>query len=204
MLESKRRKALASLAALAVLCGLATYGILGAFTAETVNSGNRLSSATLELTSSNDATTEPVYFAENAVPGDPADTEHSCVEITYTGTVPAEVRMYGETISTGSGLAPGVMLRITEGEGGVGSSCQGFVPDGQPGDVFGGSSGESLQEIRNFNGDYVTGFQLGTWNPGDSHVFRFESWLSESVDPITAQGSDAGNQSFVWEARAGA
>lgn len=203
MERSSRRKLLVSLAAIGCFGTLAAHGIFGAFSAQTVNASNEFSSATLTLTSSNDAVSQPVYAKTNAVPGDSGNTQHSCIEITYSGTVPAEVRLYGRTDAPGTGLAPGVMLRITEGEGGVGNSCSGFTPTGAQGDVFGGASGGSLQEIRDLHFSFPLGFSLGTWTPGESHVYRFESWLSDSVDPTGMQGKNAGQQAFVWEARAG-
>lgn len=200
---NRRQKVLVSLAAIGCFGTLAAGAIFGAFSAETVNSANRFSSATLNLTASNDAVAEPVYLRENAVPGDRGETEHSCIEITYEGTVPAEVRLFGRTEEPGSGLAPGVMLRITEGDGGVNDGCQSFVPTGAAGNVFGGMDGSSLQTVRTVHSAWSGGLNMGTWMPGESHIYRFESWLSANVDPETAQGKDAGSQAFVWEARAG-
>lgn len=197
------RKVLASLAVVAGAGALATYGIFGAFSAETVNAGNEFSSATLELTSSNDALSDPVYFATNAVPGDSGDTADSCIEITYSGTVPAEVRLYGDMITEGDGLAPGVLLRITEGDGGSEDSCASFEPSGSAGDIYGGSSGSDVQTIRILHSSWDQGFNLGTWSPDESRTYRYESWLSPTVDPTDMQGKNAGEQSFVWEARAG-
>lgn len=201
---SSRQKVMASLAAIGCFGTLAAAGIFGAFSAQSVNSFNEFSSATLTLNSSNDAVSQPVYSASNAVPGDSGNTEHSCIEITYTGTVPAEVRLFGEADDLGTGLAPGVMLRISEGDGGVEDGCDSFLPLGDPGDVFGGALGDSLQTIRSIHTLWDNGIQLGTWDPGESHVYRFESWLSASLNPVNMQGKTAGNQSFVWEARAGA
>lgn len=192
-----------SLAAIGCFGTLAAHGIFGAFSAQTVNSGNEFSSATLNLTSSNQAMAEPVYAKQNAVPGDSGDTEHSCIEITYTGTVPAEVRLFGNTNEMGTGLADAVMLRVTEGDGGVEDGCATFVAAGEAGDVYGGNEGGSLKSIREFHLSYPRGIELGTWNPGESHVYRFQSWLDPEADPIAMQGRDAGSQSFVWEARAG-
>lgn len=198
-----RQRILVGLAAIGCFGTLAAGSIFGAFSAQTVNSANEFSAATLSLTASNDAVAEPVYFKQNAVPGDSGNTADSCIEITYTGTVPAEVRLFGKADETGTGLAPGVMLRITEGDGGVDDGCASFTASGSQGDVFGGSGGESLETLRLFSSSWNGGLQLGTWDPGESHVYRFESWLSSGVHPETSQGKNAGSQSFVWEARAG-
>mgnify|MGYP005824610279 CR=1 FL=1 len=134
MQNSKGLKLLASLAALACFGSLAGQGIFGAFSAQTVNSANEFSSATLELSASNNAVAEPVYLKTNAVPGDRGDTDHSCIEITYSGTVPAEVRLFGRGLGSrrrgdhrlgrchrlGSGLVGrdrGNRLRATTGTG---------------------------------------------------------------------------------------
>lgn len=203
MRKTRRQKVLVSLAAIGCFGTLAAGDIFGAFSAQTENAGNEFSSATLSLTSSSDAVAEPVYLRENAVPGDRGDTEHSCIEITYNGTVPAEVRLFGRTDQPGSGLAPDVVMRITRGDGGIGDGCASFVPTGSVGDVFGAALGSSLQTIRTMHSTWDGGLHLGVWQPGESQVFRFESWLSASADPETAQGKNAGSQAFVWEARAG-
>lgn len=200
---SVRQKILASLAAIGCFGTLAAGAIFGAFSAQSVNASNQFSSATLTIDTSNDAVTEPVYSRTNAVPGDRGDTEHSCIEVTYTGTVPAEVRLFGRTDEIGTGLAPGVMLRITEGDGGVDDGCDSFTPNGSAGDVFGGASGASLQTVRTIHSTWTGGLPLGSWDPGESHVYRFESWLNPAIDPIEGQGKNAGSQAFVWEARAG-
>lgn len=198
-----RQRILVGLAAIGCFGTLAAGSIFGAFSAQTVNSANEFSAATLSLTASNDAVAEPVYFKQNAVPGDSGNTADSCIEITYTGTVPAEVRLFGRTDEAGTGLAPDVVIRITQGEGGVEDGCTSFLPLGSSGDVFGGTLGSSLQAVRTLHSTWNGGFQLGTWTPGESHVFRFESWMNSNANPETAQGKNAGSQSFVWEARAG-
>jgi len=141
-----------------------------------------------------------MFFVEGAAPRDPPAT--SCLQVSYTGTVPVTVRLYGST--TGTGLDPYLDLTVTRGTlpSLTVGSCSGFTPDAEnhigagPGVTYRGS-------LRDFPDDYLGGLvdaQAGSpesWADGERHAYRFQITVR---DDNAAQGRTAG-QTFVWEAR---
>jgi hypothetical protein len=91
----------------------------------TSNPGNTFASGTVKV-GDNDAGTALASFSA----GRPGTTATGCVNVTYTGTLPANVRLYGTT--TGSGLDAYLDLTITRGTfSGTppAGSCTGFTAD---------------------------------------------------------------------------
>lgn len=132
----------------------------------------------------------------------PGTSQASCITVSYQGSLPATVRMYGTT--TGSGLAGHLQLTVERGAGGGFGTCTGFSPDGTdyvgagPGVVYRGT-------LTGWPDDYAGGRVDPTsgspeqWTTGESHSYRFTVTLpAEAAD--AAQGLTAG-QTFVWEAR---
>lgn len=143
-----------------------------------------------------------MFFVEGVAPGDPPAT--SCLQVSYTGSVPVTVRMYGST--TGTGLDPYLDLTVTRGTlpSLTVGSCSGFTLDAAnhigagPGVVYRGS-------LRDFPDDYLGGLvdpdsasgSTESWVDGERHAYRFQITVR---DDNAAQGRTAG-QTFVWEAR---
>jgi hypothetical protein len=111
----------------AVLCLLAllllSASTFSAFSGATGNPANTLSAGTVSLTD-NDAGAA-MFALGNLKPG---DTDSGCLQVTYTGSLPALVRLSGTT--TGTGLDQYVDLKVTRGTIGSGSfdDCTGFTP----------------------------------------------------------------------------
>src|SRR3954453_22493393 len=76
-----------------------------AFTATTANTGNNVGSGSVAL-SDNDAD-GALFTMSNAKPG---DTQTKCINVAYTGTLPAQVRLYATGVGT---LAPYLTLTVT-------------------------------------------------------------------------------------------
>jgi hypothetical protein len=141
-----------------------------------------------------------LFFLEGVAPGDPPST--SCLQVSYSGSVPVTVRMYGST--TGTGLDPYLDLRVTRGTlpSLTVGSCSGFTPDAAnhigagPGVIYRGS-------LQDYPDEYLGGLvepEAGgpeSWADGERHAYRFQISVR---DDNAAQGRTAG-QTFVWEAR---
>lgn len=141
-----------------------------------------------------------MFFLQGAAPGDAPAT--SCLHVSYTGSVPVTVRMYGST--TGTGLDPYLDLTVTRGTlpALTAGSCSGFAPDtanhigAGPGVIYRGS-------LRDYPDEYSGGLvdrEAGgpeSWADGERHAYRFQISLRNDN---AAQGRTAG-QTFVWEAR---
>src|SRR5688500_8186614 len=83
-------------ALLGLVISLVAAGTWAAFSSTTANEGNTFQTGTVELT--NDRGLSAMF----AVSGmSPPQTETGCIEVTYTGTLPATVRLYGTTDAGG-------------------------------------------------------------------------------------------------------
>ncbi|MGC1167151.1 MAG: hypothetical protein WA862_13705 [Solirubrobacterales bacterium] len=178
-----------------VLGGFATLGVYGLFSATTQNSGNEVASGTVEL-SDNDSGSA-LYSATGVRPG---DSVTRCLKTTYTGSLPALVRLYSP--STPGPLAQYIDLTITQGTQASATfpSCTGFSPDAT-GAIFTGSL-QSFEQTRNSYANGVATVPAGksSWGTGEALVYRVQATLQASA-PDSSQGWSSGVHSFVWEAR---
>lgn len=181
----------AGVVALAV--GAATFS---AFSSTTANTGSGFAVGTVAL-GDNDAGAAMLDL-QSAAPGDSAT---SCINVTYTGTLDARVRLYG---SVSGALAPYLDLTVTRGTDPSPSfpSCAGFTPDGTdyvgagPGVVYAGT-------LDAYPGGYASGLvdpvpgAPATWSTGTEASYRFTVSLQ---DDLGARGKSA-TATFTWEAR---
>lgn len=177
------------------LFGSGITGTLAIFTATIDNTGNTFSTGTVTLTD-NDAGTAMLGLT-NAKPG---DTDTSCIQVSYTGSLPSTVRLYGTT--TGSGLDPYLNLTVTRGTGSTFDDCSAFAADAV--DYGGGGNGVVYNgTVQGFPDDYTgalvdpTAGSPETWTTDETHDYRFTVTVADSD---SGQGKSA-SQTFIWEAR---
>lgn len=180
---------------LAVLLGVSSIlegGTQAALSGTTENASNSFSAGTVSLTD-NDAGTALLSLV-NARPGAPVT---NCLQVTYTGSLSAGVRLYG---SYAGALAPHVRITVTRGTETTPAfgSCAGFVAD--TADHRGLGAGVL------FTGPlstYPTTFTAGlvdptaAWAPNSKVSYRFSA---EIIDTNAAQGLSC-TATFTWEAR---
>ncbi|HKO39301.1 MAG TPA: hypothetical protein VJU14_13130 [Solirubrobacterales bacterium] len=178
-----------------VLGGFATLGVYGLFSSTTQNAGNEVTSGTVEL-SDNDSGAA-LYNATSVRPGEAISR---CIKTTYTGSLPALVRLYSP--SAPGPLAQYIDLTITQGTQASSTfpSCTGFTPDAT-GVIFTGT----LQSFEQTRSSYATGVATtpvgkSSWSSGEALVYRVQATLQGSA-PDSSQGWSSGVHSFVWEAR---
>jgi hypothetical protein len=178
-----------------VLGSFAAFGVYGLFTATTQNAGNEISSGTVEF-SDNDSGAA-LYNASGVRPG---ESISRCIKATYTGSLPALVRLYSP--SSPGPLAQYIELTISQGTqpSSTFPSCTGFAADGA-GVIFTGT----LQGFEQTRGSYATGIATApsgkaAWSSGEALVYRVQATLQASA-PDASQGWSSGVHSFVWEAR---
>jgi predicted ribosomally synthesized peptide with SipW-like signal peptide len=199
--ERARRGSLQKLGVSMVVVGLlgvvAGLGTWSAFSDTTDNSGNTFASGTVDL--NDDDSGNAMWSLNNAAAG---DSDTSCINVTYSGSLPAGVRMYGTT--SGTGLDQYLDLVVTRGTlvAPAFDSCATFVPDvadygyGPGGVVYSGT-------VQGYADDYGVGIvdpQSGspeTWTNGESHAYRFVVTVQNDN---AAQGKNV-SQTFTWEAR---
>ncbi|MDX6587482.1 MAG: hypothetical protein QOI31_1955 [Solirubrobacterales bacterium] len=178
-----------------LLGGAAAMGVYGLFTGTTQNTGNELTSGTVSFTDNDNGAA--LYNAGNFKPG---DTVTKCIKATYTGSLPATVRMY--SASSPGPLAQYLDLTITQGTttSSTFPDCTGFAATGA-GQLFTGT----LQNFEQTRNTYATGLATApgagtTWSASNTLVYRVQATL-QSTAPDTAQGTSSGVHTFTWEAR---
>jgi hypothetical protein len=175
-------------------------GTWAAYTAATSNSGNSEGAGSVTLTDNDSGT---AMLSLSNAQGGAGDT--SCIKVSYSGSLPSAVRLYGTT--TGTGLDPYVSLTITRGSYSPSEpafdSCTNFVPDGTTYITGQGSGVVYAGTLQDFPDSYDAG--LGdppstdpeTWTTGESHVYKIQLAVG---DKDAAAGKNA-TQSFTWEAQ---
>ena len=86
---NKTKKILRSLVVVGVVGAVATAGAFSAFSGQTDNPNNQITAGTVDV-QDNDAT-GALYSIAAAKPNDPKE---SCIEVKYTGSLPADIKMY--------------------------------------------------------------------------------------------------------------
>jgi predicted ribosomally synthesized peptide with SipW-like signal peptide len=194
---SMRTKIALTAIALGLIGLLAGFGTWSAFSSTTSNTGNSFSAGDVILTD-NDAGSAMLSLA-NAKPG---DSDTSCIVVTYSGSLPSTVRLYGTT--GGSGLDQYLDLTITRGTDPLPSfdSCAGFTPDAT--DYIGAGAGVIFDgTLQAYPDDYAGGLvdpipgSPESWTNSEAHGYRF---VVSVQDDNSAQGLTA-TQTFTWEAR---
>jgi hypothetical protein len=158
-----------------------------AFSAPTANADNSFAAGTVAL-SDNDGDTA-MFSVTNMVPG---QTEVGCIEVTYSGSLDSEVRVYGAATG-GDGLEAFLDLTIERGDGdcttfGTSTAVWTNATDGDLGTFVAGATG------------YATG--ADTWQPtgggaDDVVPYRVTVTLQDDND---AQGLSTAI-TFTWEAQ---
>jgi predicted ribosomally synthesized peptide with SipW-like signal peptide len=194
--EGLALKLLLSFALLAVLGTLAGAGTLSSLNDTTSNPGNSFVSGSVAI-SDNDAGTAMLGITA----GRPASTTTGCVQVTYTGTLPAGVRLHATT--TGTGLGPYLDLKITRGNftsTPAAGSCTGFTADTTnyglgAGIIYTGLlSGLGSTAATGVVDPYAT--VPAVWAAGDNHAYMFQ--VTVRNDDL-GQGKNA-STAFTWTA----
>lgn len=190
-----RSKILRTLVVLGVLACIASAGVFSAFSSQTDNPGNSVTAGTVKLADNDSGAA--AYTLDNAKPG---ESQASCVQVVYTGTLDASVRVY--TPSTIGTLGSSVSLRIEPGTQASPSfpSCTGFTADAG-GALFEGTLASFAGEHSSFaNGIVDNPGSTTKWTTNDSVVYRVTATLSPSA-PDSAQGQSTGTHIIRWEAQ---
>lgn len=193
---SHRSKLLRTLLVLGIVASVAGAGVFSAFSSQTDNPGNVITAGTVVLADNDGGTA--LYAMTAAKPG---ESTTSCIKVSYTGSLPATVRVL--TPSTIGELGTSVSLKIEPGTQATSTfpSCTGFTPD-SGGALYEGTLAAFATEHNAFaNG--VTDFP-GTsatkWVTNDSVVYRITATLSAAA-PESAQGKTTGTHIIRWEAQ---
>lgn len=185
----RSRKLLLTAAAVGATSAVAGLGVFAAFTATTTNTGNQISSGTVNL----DHTGRTVSALYNALNRGPGSSTVSCTRVNYSGTLPATVKFYrGNTVTNGTAFN----LRIERGSGLTGGypSCTGFVAAA---DVYNGTLGglaTSWAAAPDARGS--------AWAENDTVDYRITATVVDDPTPNTHLTPVAsGSHTLTWEAQ---
>ena len=204
------RLGVAGTVALAVLIavGLVWHRSYAALQLETTNAGNSWIAGTVSIGDDRPGsalftlpTVKPDSGATTLSPpaggaflaGHPSTGGSTCVRVTHTGSLPADVRLYAAV--TTAGLGRFLLFAIDTGTStatGPDPTCSGYQRTG----LLLGSPGAVLDAVPT---DYRTGYPWDGVVPGASRWYRL-SWLLPADIANTAQGQHV-EASFTWEAR---
>jgi predicted ribosomally synthesized peptide with SipW-like signal peptide len=191
---STARKLLLTVLVIGIVGALAGVGTFSAFSATTVNSGNDFAAGTVYITDNDSGSA--MYNVSNQAPGDVVER---CITVTYTGSLDADVKLYGSAVGA---LGNYVDLQIEKGTGAVpfGAGCVGFSSDGV---VYNDTLGNFASTHTGWaNGLVVNPGAATEWQQNDAVVFRFTLTLQ---DDNNANGGAAalstGAHSYTWEAQ---
>ena len=188
---SRRRSVLASIVVVGLVGLIAGAGTFAALTSTTGNTGNTFAAGTVVL-ADNDAGSS-MWSVANRVPG---DTVTTCIRLTYTGTLGADVKLY--SLSAVNTVDQYLNLTVEKGSMPGGTSfpnCTGFSSEST---IYSGT----VQGFKNTNGSYATGINANPgaqtkWNQNDTLVYRFTVTLQNNTG---AQGLTS-TTGLTWEAR---
>jgi predicted ribosomally synthesized peptide with SipW-like signal peptide len=193
---SNRSKVLRTLLVLGIVACIAGAGVFSAFSSSTDNPGNVITAGTVKLEDNDGGTA--LYSITGAKPG---DTKTSCIKVTYTGTLPATVKLF--TPSTIGELGPYVNLKIEAGTQATSTfpTCTGFTPAATGPVVYEGTLAAFATEHNSFATGITTNPASQTkWETNNSVVYQVTATLSSSA-PEAAQGKTTGSHIIRWEAQ---
>jgi predicted ribosomally synthesized peptide with SipW-like signal peptide len=193
---SHRSKILRTLLVLGVVACIAGAGVFSAFSSQTENPGNTITTGTVNI-EDNDGSVA-LYAMTAAKPG---EAKTSCIKVTYKGSLPATVKFY--TPSTIGELGPYVNLKVEAGTQTTSTfpSCTEFTPLASSPTLYEGT----LAAFATEHGTYANGITTNPasatkWETNNALVYRFTATLSSSA-PNSAQGASTGTHAFRWEAQ---
>jgi hypothetical protein len=165
-------------------------GTFSAFNKTSAMPGNSVAAGTVVL-SDNDSGTSPLS-ATGVRPGDSATV--ACVNVSYTGSAPAAVRLYG-TVG-GTGLAAYLTLTVTRGTfSGTPSagSCTGFTADTTGSVLYSGA----LSAFPVTTGTAIVDPD-SSWTSGEKRGYMLS--LALPAGAASAAQGKTGSVDFTWQA----
>jgi hypothetical protein len=185
-----------------------------AFTASTDNAGNSWQTGSVVLAdSSGGATGTALFDAASNGALKPLANNSRCIRVDYTGSLPADVKLYVTTPSSGATtLDQYLLISIEQGQSTtpattVAADCSsGFLPTTTPTFVYDdkvasdptSNQSATLSALKGTAHDYTSGLLVGHGVTGNTSLtFR----ITYSVKDVDAAQSKQSTATFTWEAQ---
>jgi hypothetical protein len=181
-----------------------------AFTATTDNPNNSWQAGSVVLGDSDGGAALFDTTTDGALK--PGSYGSRCIRVDYTGTLPADIRLYVTTPAAGATtLDPYLVMSVEQGQNvaagtTVAADCSiGFTATATPTFLFNTKSAsdgtadqtKTMSTLKSTRADYGTGFAVGTAVPTDTHLtFR----ITYSVKDDNLAQNTQSKASFNWEA----
>ena len=195
-MNQKLRRTIGTVAVLVLAAVAVSFAVFSAFSATTSNPGNSFAAGSVALTANN--TASAFYNVSAAKPGDASTPK--CMKVSYSGSLPATVKLYRSAFSAGSGLDQYLTLTITKGPGGSATDCSDFPSTGTT-VIYAGTLqglGSSFADANALSLTNQTG--AAAWANSDTVNYKIQASLPSNT-PNTANGLATGTHSFTWEAQ---
>jgi predicted ribosomally synthesized peptide with SipW-like signal peptide len=202
---SGRRRRIPHRYKIALLLGLAGLagtigGTYAAFTAHTSSGDNSISTGSVTMTDDDGGSL--LFSLSGMKPSDAAVSK--CIEVTYTGSLPANAGLFGQHFSGSAALLGYLNLSVTRGTLSPPSfpSCTNFTPDSTNyigagnGIVFNGTIGGYPTSAGTAIHDPPSG-TIETWTNGEKRAYK----LTVSVQNTSAAQGLSAIYAFVWGAQ---
>lgn len=190
-----KRRVLMTVLVLVTFAGATIAGTFAAFGNVTASSGNHLTAGSVSVSDGHAAATAITITGLR-----PGTTASNCVDVTYDGSVAADLRQYASTSGT---LVPYLNLKVTRGSGlsAAWPSCTGFTADSATyaaanGVIYNGTLASFPASAGSATLD-PTNASPETWLPGESHAYQYDVSVTNTA---AAQGL-TGSMTITWEAR---
>jgi hypothetical protein len=193
-----RTKIVATALVLGLIGIVGGFSTWSAFSATTANEANSFQSGSVVL--SDDDSNTSMFALTGLKPGEPGAAGAKCIKVTYGGSLPASVKLYGST--TAGTLGTYLNVKVTRGTMATSNfpSCTGFTADVT--EYIGGQGGGVVYNdtLANFPSTYAAGIAHPStaWTNGTAAVYRFEVAVQDNNN---AQSKSATGVSFTWEAQ---
>lgn len=188
---NKPRKILASLVVVGALAALAGLAVFSAFSSSTSNDNNTFAAGSVTI--GNNATA-PLYTVTGGKPGTTSTAR--CIKITYSGSLPANVKLYRSAFTSGTGLDTYLDLTVTKGTG-TAEDCSDFSGTTS---VYSGTLGGLGTSFGTGSVSLTNASSSATWSQNDAVTYKFQASLASGVSN-TANGKVTGTHSLIWEAQ---
>ena len=176
--------------------GLVIRASAAAFSDSTANTGNQFSAGDVVI-ADDDGGASSMFTMTGIQPG---ATATKCINVTYSGNLPAEIRLYADE-TAGDGLADYLDVtveRSTDAAGGVTADCTGFTEAGKSAVWTNGTDGD-LGAFLAGNTDYASGADAWAADGSASEEASYK-FIVTLQDDNGAQGLSS-TVSFTWEAQ---
>lgn len=192
--ESRKRKLFLTFAVVALMAGLTVFVTSAAFTATTSNSGNQIEAGSVAI-GDDDAGTGALYSAVDQKPGSGNGPVAKCINVTYSGSLGAAVKLYRAAVTNGDKFH----LTVERGSGAAGGStlsCTGFTASST-------AFNNTLDQFPTTYAGGIDGKASGAaWAQGESVSYRFSVYTVDNSTPNARTSEyDTDAHSFTWEAQ---